>query len=63
MSGGVFVMILVGGTMALIVLSSILGARRGTRQFGTADDPAIEKARAEAYVESQRHHHGGGFHS
>lgn len=62
MSGGVIVMILVGGTFALIVLSAVVGARRGTRLFGAADDPVIERARAEAVVESARHHHGG-FHS
>ena len=62
MSGGVIVMILVGGTLALIVLSSFVGARRGTRQFGVADDPLVEKARAEAFIESNRHGHGPGMH-
>jgi hypothetical protein len=53
------VVVVIAVLAALIVLSSIVGAWRGKRQFGAADDPAVERARAEAYIESQRHHHGG----
>jgi hypothetical protein len=59
MSAGVVIMLLVGGTFVLIVLSSVVGARRGSRQFGTADDPAIEHARGQGMIEGQRHDHGG----
>lgn len=58
MSAGAIIMLLVGGTFALIVLSAIVGARRGTRQFGSADDVAVERARGEAMIEHQRHDHG-----
>jgi hypothetical protein len=43
--------------LVLIVVSSIVGARRGWQQVGVADDVAIEKARGEAYIEHQRHPH------
>ena len=59
MSAGVVIMLLVGGVFALIVLSAIVGARRGTRQFGSAEDPAIEQARGHGMIEAQRHDHGG----
>ena len=58
MNPGMVIMLVVGGTFGLIVLSAIVGARRGTRQFGVADDPAIERARGEAMIEHQRHAHG-----
>ena len=49
------------GVLVLIVVTSIVGARRGWRQVGVADDVVIEKARGEAYLEAQRHQHGGQF--
>lgn len=59
MSAGIVIMLLVGGTFALIVLSAFVGARRGTRQFGSAEDPAIERARGHGMIEAQRNDHGG----
>ena len=59
MSPGMVIMLLVGGTFGLIVLSAIVGARRGTRQFGSADDPLVERARAHGMIESHRNDHGG----
>lgn len=51
--------VIVAAVFVLIVIASVIGARRGTRQFGVADDPAIERARGEAMIEHQRHAHGG----
>ena len=53
--------VVVLGVVLLIIVSSIVGARRGWRQVGVADDVVIEKARGEAYMEAQRHQHGGQF--
>lgn len=61
MSAGMVIMLLVGGTFALIVLSALVGARRGTRQFGTAEDPLIEQGRAHGMIENHRNDHGGHF--
>ena len=48
MSAGLVIMLVILGTFALIVVSSVIGARRGTPQIGAADDSLIERARGAA---------------
>ena len=61
LSFGALAGLVILGTFVLIVLSAVIGVWRDKRQVGAADDPALERARAQAYIESQRHegYHGG----
>ena len=45
MSAGLVVLMFFGGVFLLIVVASVVGARRGTPQVWAADDTDIERAR------------------
>lgn len=48
MSAGLIIGLIVVGTFVVIVVSSVIGARRGTVQIGSADDSLIERGRGAA---------------